>query len=218
MKLFNKFKQKNNIFQNQIIDLMKDNFNVMYIPLFHIFDDKDTYYLKYPYSSFVQNKSLYKENVIYNNFDTDLYLENINNGKIVAVEIQDKGSLVFTNHLVSDIFLVLQRHYSKVKSYVFMGNDTGGYFKILENGKILRKISSYLVMDKIKNYPETRGLPCEYELANNIQYKVDTKAKYLKDMLPDFKKENVLDIFYYYVGKDCFDNNKIQKITIYSIK
>ena len=73
-------------------------------------------------------------------------------------------------------------------------------------------------MDKIKNYPETRGLPCEYELANNIQYKVDTKAKYLKDMLPDFKKENVLDIFYYYVGKDCFDNNKIQKITIYSIK
>lgn len=42
-------------------------------------------------------------------------------------------------------------------NYVFEGNDTGGYFKILKDGKIDRKIASYLIMDGIKNYPETRG-------------------------------------------------------------
>lgn len=218
MGLFGKPKQKNREFQNLIMELMQDRFNVMYIPLFRLFDDKDTYFLKYPYSNYVQNKTLYKENAIYNNFDPDLYLKYIIDEKVVVIEVQDKGTLIFTNHLASDIFSILQRHYSNVKSYVFMGNDMGGYFKILENGKILRKISSYLVIDNIKNYPETRGLPCEYELANNKQYKVDTKAKYMKDMLPDFKRKEVLDIFYYYVGKDSLDNNKIQKITIYSIK
>ena len=202
-------------FKNSISELMEDNFNVMFLPLFHIFEDG--FFLKYPYPNYVQNKTLYKEEITSTQFNTEFYLRCIKEGKIVVFEIQNKGSLIFTNHLVSDVFAILQRHYANVKSYVFMGNDTGGYFKILENGKIVRKISSYLIMDNIKNCPETRGLPCEYELEKNKRYKVDPKAKKLKDMLPNFKKENVLDLFDYYVGKDCLDNNKIKEITIFYI-
>lgn len=218
MGIFDRFKQKNNIFENQIIELMQDNFNVMYLPLFQLFDNNDTYYLKYQYPNYAQNKTLYKENIKYIHFDTCLYLEFINNGKVVVAEIQDKGTLVFTNHSVSDIFSILQHHYPDVRSFVFEANNTGGYFKILENGRITRKIASNLIMDNITNTPETRGKPCEYEIQNNIQYKIDMKAKYARDMLPNFNKKEVLDLFDYYVGKDCLDNNKIKNVTVYDIK
>ena len=60
-------------------------------------------------------------------------------------------------------------------NYVFEGNDTGGYFKIL-------------------------------------------KAKYIADMLKGFYKEEILDLFDYYVGLSNMKNENIQNIFIYSLK
>lgn len=217
MAFFDIFNKKM-IFHNELIELIENDFNVMYLPIFNIFGNQTHYYLKYPYPNYLQNKTLYKEDYKYTGFNTKFYLKAIKEGKIIVIEIEDKGTFIFANHTVSVVFQIIQRHFQNVRSYVFEANNTGGYFKILEKGKIKRKIASYLVMDKIGNNPETRGFPCEYETENNIIYKIDMKAKLLKNMLPNFKKKEVLDLFDYYVGFDCLKNNRIKKINIYSFK
>lgn len=202
-------------FRNELIELVENDFNVMYLPIFNVFGNNDNYYLKYPYPNYLQNKTLYKDDYRYTDFNTKQYLDAIKYEKIIVIEIENKGTFIFTNHAVSDVFQILQRHFPNMRSFVFKANNTGGYFKILEKGKIKRKIASYLVMEKMGNNPESRGTPCEYEIENNIVYKVDMKANHLKNMLPNFKKKEVIELFDYYIGLDCLENNKIKNVEIY---
>ena len=100
-------------------------------------------------------------------------------------------------------------------SYVFCGNTDGGYFKILQNGKIQRKIASFLCMDGIRNYPDTRGKPCRYEIETGHIYKADLKARHMKDCIKGFTCKEVLDLFDYYVGLDRFTTGNIQRVLAY---
>lgn len=203
-KLFNKKRKKvddlgSKIFSNDVNELMENNFNVMFIPLFDLFENKEKFKLEYRWCSDYEYICLnchYK----YESFNTKYYLECLKENKCIIIEIKNLGSLVFTSCHRDDLFLVLQRYYKDVTSYVFKGNDTGGYFKILRNGIIIREISSYLITEGIGNKPETRGEPCEYEVEKGKIWKVDMKAKSLKDMITDFYMKDVLDLFDYYVG------------------
>lgn len=221
MGLFNHFcaKKKETIkkeYINEIQELIENNFNVMFIPVFDIFENQEQFQLKYPYTPDYRYtcKNCHYQ---YDSFQTKYYFDCMEEKQCVIIEIKDLGSFVFTNHLRDALFLVLQRYFKDVTSYVFKGNETGAYFKILKNGKIVRKIASYLVMEGIVNYPETRGIPCEYEIAKGKTWKIDPKAQLLKEMLKDFNKEDVLNLFDYYIGLDNFKTENIERILIYQL-
>ena len=86
----------------------------------------------------------------------------------------------------------------------------------MKDGVILRKIASYGKVDGVCSYPETRGMPCEYEMENKI-YKIDMKARMLKDMLK-FDIHDVSDLFDYYVGWVNIKNESILNIRIYELE
>ena len=204
------------MFLNHVNELIENNFNVMFIPLFDLFENQEKFKLKYRWCRDYEYICL---NCHYNyeSFNTKYYLECLKENKCIIIEIKNLGSLVFTNCHRDDLFLVLQRYYKDVTSYVFKGNDTGGYFKILRNGIIIRKTSSYLITEGIGNKPETRGKPCEYEIEKGKIRKVDMKAKFLKDMLTDFSMKDILDLFDYYIGLNNLKNDNVQRIIIYDL-
>lgn len=225
MRMFDKLLKKekkivndleNKKFLNDVNELIENNFNVMFIPLFDLFENQEKFKLKYRWCRDYEYICL---NCHYNyeSFNTKYYLECLKENKCIIIEIKNLGSLVFTNCHRDDLFSVLQRYYKDVTSYVFKGNDTGGYFKILRNGIIIRKISSYLITEGIGNKPETRGEPCEYEVEKGKRWKVDMKAKSLKDMITDFYMKDVLALFDYYVGLNNLKNENVQRIIIYDL-
>ncbi len=214
MGLLNMFKKK---YKNELIELFDNNFNVMFIPTYPIFNNEDKIKLKYPYYN-ANKYTCIKEDYVFHHFDTQYYTKGMKEGKCVIVEINDLGSLIFTNHVNSDLFLILQRDYRDYTNFVFEGNRTDGYFKILEDGKIRRKIASHLKMEGIHNNPETRGKPCEYEITHQKIWKVDHKAKYMDDMIKGFNKKEIMKLFDYYVGLEYLDNSKINTIKIYRLE
>lgn len=139
-------------------------------------------------------------------------------GRCVILELEDLGSFVFTNHRHSALFQNLQRKFPGVTSYVFASDGPGGYFKILKDGRIQRKIASYMWSDGVGSYAETRGVPCTYELETGHIFKVDPKAQHLREMMPDFTKWEVLDLFDYYVGLDRFKSANLRRVLVYDLE
>lgn len=137
-------------FSNDLMDMLRDNFNLMFIPISDIWGGKESFRLKYPFDG-AQKYNCSKDNYSYESFDSEYYIDCTKHSKAVIVEIKNLGSFIFTDHSHSDLFLILQRDFPNVISYVFCGNDTGGYFKILENGKIQRKIASCRLELVMKN-------------------------------------------------------------------
>ena len=132
------------------MDMLRDNFNLMFIPISDIWGGKESFRLKYPFDG-AQKYNCSKDNYSYESFDSEYYIDCTKHSKAVIVEIKNLGSFIFTDHSHSDLFLILQRDFPNVISHVFCGNDTGGYFKILENGKIQRKIASCRLELVMKN-------------------------------------------------------------------
>lgn len=139
-------------------------------------------------------------------------------GRCMILEVNGLGSFVFTNHRRSNLFLNLQRKFPGVTSYVFASDGPGGYFKILKDGRIQRKIASYMWSDGMGSYAETRGVPCTYELETGHIFKVDPKAQHLREMMPDFTKREVLDLFDYYVGLDRFKSANLRRVLVYDLE
>ena len=139
-------------------------------------------------------------------------------GRCVILELEDLGSFVFTNHRHSALFQNLQRKFPGVTSYVFSSDGSGGYFKILKDGRIQRKIASYMFFEGMGSYAETRGAPCTYELETGHIFKVDPKARHLREMMPDFTKREVLDLFDYYVGLDRFKSANLRRVLVYDLE
>lgn len=79
------------------------------------------------------------------------------NSRCVILELDNLGSFVFTGHRHSALFQNLQRKFPGVTSYVFASDGPGGYFKILKDGRIQRKVASYMYFEGIGSYAETRG-------------------------------------------------------------
>ena len=139
-------------------------------------------------------------------------------GRCMILEVNGLGSFVFTNHHRSDLFLNLQRKFPVVTSYVFASDGPGGYFKILKDGRIQRKIASYMWSEGMGSYAETRGAPCAYELETGHVFKVDPKARHLREMMPDFTKREVLDLFDYYVGLNRFQSANLRRVLVYDLE
>lgn len=201
--------------ENQLRELMENDFNVMFLPLFRLWEGEENFTVKVPYGDGYRCR---REPYVYRGFDTREYRRRIREGGCVLIEVAGLGSFLFTDHRHSDLFQGLQRSCKAVRSFVFCGNETGGYFKILENGRIRRKIASHLVMEGIGNNPETRGEPCEYERETGHIYRIDGKAEWMKDMLPGFGKDQVWALFDYYVGWERFRTEAIQTVRLYRLE
>lgn len=144
--------------------------------------------------------------------------KHLKQSRCMVLEVNDLGSFVFTNHYHSAVFQNLQRKFPNVISYVFASDGSGGYFKILKDGRIQRKIASYMFFEGMGSYAECRGAPCAYELENGHVFKVDLKAQHLREMLPDFTKREVLNLFDYYVGFDRFKSKNLRRVLIYDLE
>lgn len=201
---------------NNLMDMLRDNFNLMFIPISDIWGGKESFRLKYPFDG-ARKYNCSKDNYSYEYFDSNYYIDCTKHSKAVIVEIKNLGSFIFTDHCHSDLFLILQRDFPNVTSYAFCGNDTGGYFKILENGKIQRKIASFLCMEGIRNNPETRGKPCQYEIETGKIFKVDSNARHLRDCIKNFAKNEVLALMEYYVNMENFKTENVERVLIYSL-
>lgn len=203
-------------YENKLSELIVNEFSLMFIPVFNIFDKAKYHKVKYPYYS-AAHYHCYEKPYEKEDFDTAYIKKCVKDSHCAIIEIEEAGSLVFANHHRDDLYHVLQRYYRDRICYVFKGNDTGGYFKKLKDGKISRKIASHLVMEGIGNNPETRGIPCEFEIERGKVFKVDPKAVYMRDAMPDFGKEEVRQLFDYYVGFDNITNDKIKSIYMYKL-
>ena len=201
--------------ENTLRELMENDFNVMFLPLFHLWEGEEDFTLKIPYGDDCRSR---REPCGCRGVDTRAYRQRMREGCCVLLGVAELGSFLFTDHRHSDLFRGVQRAFKNVRSFVFCGNETGGYFKILENGRIRRKIASHLVMEGIGNNPETRGEPCEYECETGHVYRIDSKAEWMKDMLPDFGKREVWALFDYYVGWERFRTEDIQAVRIYRLE
>ena len=191
--------------------LMQREFNVMFLPLFQLWEGEEPFTLKVPYGGgYLCRWEPYPRRGL----DARYCRERMRAGCCVLVEVEGLGSFLFTDHRHSDIFQGVQRSFREVRSFVFCGNGTGGYFKILENGRIRRKIASYLVMDGIGNNPETRGAPCEYERETGHIYRTDPKAERLKDVLPGFGLRELWQLFDYYVGREKFRVENVRAVRV----
>ena len=214
MNIFGKFKIKRT---NKITELFNHDFFVVFIPAFSIFQDAECYKLSYHYPNMYAGMSCYR---LENNpsLDIQFYQECLQENKLVVFEVQNLGSFLFANFQTSNIFQILQKHYKEYTNYVFQATDDYGYFKILKNGVISRKIASHGEINGIISTAEVRGKPCEYEIENNRIYKVDMQAQWAKDMVKDFKKKEVFALFDYYVGFENLNKNEIQNIAVYEIR
>lgn len=144
--------------------------------------------------------------------------KHLKNSCCVILELDGLGSFVFTNHRHSALFQNLQRRFPGVTSYVFCSDGPGGYFKILKDGRIQRKVASYMYFEGMGSYAETRGAPCAYELETGHIFKVDPKARHLREMMTDFTKREVLNLFDYYVGLDRFKSEALRRTLVYDLE
>ncbi len=90
-KIFSK-KQQNYI--NELKELFANDFNVMVIPTYQIFNNAKSVQLRYPYDS-TQEYYCIREDYIFQDFDTAYYLRCIKESKCIIIEIRNLGSLKF---------------------------------------------------------------------------------------------------------------------------
>lgn len=204
-------------YHDLLSELFERNFFVMFLPVAPLFNGADSYKLTYPYGNLFRNQICCRDAYLYSGFDTAYYLRCLTEGKFIVVTLKELGTLVFTNHRVSFLFDILQRHYRQCTSFVFCATDNAGYFKKLQNGRISRKIASHLVAEEMSNAPETRGQPCEYELETGKIFKIDYSATYLDDLLKNFGKSEIMELLNYYVGLSNLTNERITDVVVYSV-
>ena len=130
----------------------------------------------------------------------------------LTVEFSSGKTLVISNSSIDNPFEELQKKYKEQTSYYFMANDNMACFKILNGGKITRKVASY---GKIRNgtvssEEQTLGKPCEFEIQTGKVYKMkyDTRAI-------DLKKEDVFRIIDFYIGFNNLTDEKIVSKRLY---
>lgn len=143
----------------------------------------------------------------------DNIIDIIENEYIVTMRIKNVGTFIFSSRYDDLLFEKLQKKYRAYTNYVFGANETYGYFKILIDGKIARKIASYGVLKgNIRSYEQLRGKPCDYEIKKDCIYKFINE----NDRLERFTKEEVFKLFDYYIGFSCLESNSVEQIQIYN--
>lgn len=130
----------------------------------------------------------------------------------LSVEFENGKSVVITNAYIDTPFEYLQKKYKEQRAYFFMANSNMACFKIFDNGKISRKVSSYgkIKNGKISMEEQTIGAPCEYEVETNKVYKMkyDTRAI-------DLCKADIFKMIDFYVGFENLEDSKIKSKKLY---
>lgn len=147
---------------NHIIEMFDDDFFVMFIPTQNILNCSKKYKLHYTSQTSFKDKYFYQKEYHYQKFDTQYYQECLKNNEIIMIDIHQFGTFVFTNFLTSEIFQVFQKIFRKYTCLIFEAADDFGYFKLLRDGRISRKIASHGCIDGMISYAHVRGKPCEY--------------------------------------------------------
>ena len=186
---------------NVIVQMLQKQFFLMFVPRHDVIHTKI-------YSQ--------KLNIEYTE-DVEVYTNAIRQNKIVVFE-NALGSFVFANIRTFDIFQILQKKHKDVCSYVFCADSDFGYFKILEQGRITRKVASFGHIDGISSYPETRGAPCQFEIEKKRIFKIDGKAIYLVDMLKTFTQKEVTELLDYYIGLSAISEAGVEQVNVYILK
>ena len=93
---------------------------------------------------------------------------------VLVLELESGHSVVFAQIMFEKPFNLLQKKYKDQQSYYFMANESVACFKILQDGKITRKVSSYgFIRDNTISWEEqTIGKPSQFELERNKVYKL----------------------------------------------
>lgn len=182
---------------NKIIEtILNDEFLLMIIPEYNI----------NPGKSYTQLNPDYKK---HKDFD---FVNVLDNKYIISMEIKGFGTFFFSNRYDDCLFEKLQRRFKKHRCYVFGANDGYGYFKILTDGKIYRKIASFgELKDGTRSYDEVRGKPCEYEIEKNKIYRLRNGY----ERLEGFKRPEIFELFDYYIGFDNLKEDSILDIKFY---
>ena len=184
-----------------VIQLLHKKFFLMFIPKYNVVD-----------------KKIYKEKLdVGCSEDIAFYDEFIAKNRIVVFE-NGLGSFVFANIHTFDVFQILQKKHKDIVSYVFCADGEFGYFKILECGRIVRKVASFGQIDGISSYPETRGIPCRFETEKNKIFKIDGKAIWLVDALKNFNQQAVSELIDYYIGFGRIAETDIERTYVYELK
>lgn len=127
---------------------------------------------------------------------------------VLILELESGYSVVFSQIMFDKPFNLLQKKYKDQPSYYFMANESVACFKILQDGKITRKVSSYgWIRDNTTSCEEqTLGKPSQFEIAHNKIYKLQYHRRNI-----DLSKKDILDMIEYYIGLDNLNNSKIVK-------
>lgn len=130
----------------------------------------------------------------------------------LVLEFDCGKTLVFSSAYLSDVFEFMQKKYKDKPSYYFMANNTMACFKILENGKITRKVSSYghIRDGRISCEEQTIGKPCLFETENSKDYKMKYDYRSI-----DLSKKDIFEMVDFYVGFDSLEDSKIISKKLY---
>ena len=138
----------------------------------------------------------------------------------LMLEVEGVGTCLFST-LVDELPAKLQSRFRSYRCYVFGANDTYGYFKILEQGRIVRKIASdgqiRFQGRSISSYPQVLGEPCAYEREQGACWEMDHRAKWRKDQVVGFGRREVLDLLDYYVGLRNLTDGRIVSARVYQV-
>ena len=79
--------------ENQLRELLENDFNVMFLPLFQLWEGEEDFPLKVPYGD---DYCVRQESYVYQGFDTRAYRRWTREGGCVLVEVAGLGSFFFT--------------------------------------------------------------------------------------------------------------------------
>ena len=130
----------------------------------------------------------------------------------LSVEFSSGKTFVIGSVSIDTPFEDLQKKYKDKTTYFFMANDNMACFKILDNGKITRKVGSYgkIANGRISCEEQTLGKPCDYELQTGKIYKMKYESRSI-----DLTKEDVFNIIDFYIGFSNLEDEKIVSKNLY---
>ena len=97
-------------FSSDLKDMIKNDFNLMFIPKMDIWGGQEMIRLKYAFDN-AREYTCSKVEHSMESFDPEYYIKCTKSSKAVIIEIKDLGSFIFTDHPHSDLFLILQRDF-----------------------------------------------------------------------------------------------------------
>ena len=71
-------------------------------------------------------------------------------------------------------------------------------------------------MGNTVSYPDILREPCDYELKTNKIYKLNPNATYMTEQLENFTRNEILELFHYYIGDE--NSMNVNNIILYSLK